>query len=457
MRNYFNIVKKSLILLIFSVLNAFPASGDAVIEYSARIEESETVKNRLTAELDGAVLLFYDARSAWPEGETRLGIELPFFVFGPLSAAGIIRELENPLGFAPGSPVFSEAPDFLLYKGFSSSTRKGLFYRLGRRGPGFLLLLKKDAGASVGITGRLDPCTGCYADYLLCRTVLPPREAEDRWFDSRYPLPGNELLHGGIRFGYSTEEGGAALTIAYSCSPAAPGGVLLHLLFGPETPFLGLRMLGAYCSQHYRDLEGKQSRSALRLGAEGTLLPFAALTVDAAASWLLKRPEDPFDPDKESFIDFALSPELSFGDFSISLRGEHCEQYGGGTATAADSLGAELCLESRSLRISIDGEQEWEDGLPEVLCLGTRLRLSGDKLSCTLGIGAEYEEEVHLNASLLLRGSTDEGNWFINAALREPLTPEELFAPLYSVDWFKRLSLDFGWKVKGGFPEELNE
>jgi hypothetical protein len=448
MKNEKNIVQKVGIALFCFLMSVSAVSGEAFVECSSRIEESETAKNRFIADLDGTVLLFYDARSSWPEGETRLGVELPFLLIGPLSEAGIIRELGNPLGFAPGSAVFDEEPDFMLYKGFSSSVRNGLIFHSAKQGPDFLLLLRKDAGASAGICGRLEARAGCYADYFLCRTVLPAAEPGERWFDSRCSLPGNELLHAGMRLGWESAEGRALITSAYSCSPAAPGGILLHLLFGPETSVFDLRILGAYCSEHYRDFEGLQSRSAIRLGAEGALQPLPSLSVDAAASWILRRPENPDNPYRESSLVLSSAAELSLGDFRISLRGEHGVEYADSEPVVTDSVRAGLCLDSRSLRISIDGEQEWENGRPGLLQAGTRLRLSGEGFSCTVGMKAHWDEELHLDASLLLGGSTDEGSWFFKAALREALSPEELFAPGDCSEWFKRLAMDFGWKVK---------
>jgi hypothetical protein len=196
-------------------------------------------------------LLWIDVRGGDRAAERAFGLCTDRFLIGPVLPAGLIRELSRPLGYGPGSDVFSEPSGLRLDTGFSPN-RRGL--SVGGSSPGCTVYLV-DAGSAL--------CSG----FLL--TPAPRREAsgevlfgasgaevpapEERWYVEEPDHPGGLLCHGAARVLWRREWLRGSAAGALCCGERIrPGGFLRFSLHGGhrwwEADLLAAAATDAYVS-----------------------------------------------------------------------------------------------------------------------------------------------------------------------------------------------------------------
>jgi hypothetical protein len=218
---------------------------------------------------NGMDLSFLYSRSARDAESMCIELAAPWFVFGPLSPFGLLRETENPLGPSFGKRVFTEVTGLRPDASFGSMGEFGLMIApVPERAA--LFMMQSEVGA---------PRTGCFASIAgdsLPRLDVLYEMAEpggsgptDDWFFDGPRWPGGLVIHAAGKASCGSPVFSAAISGGVSGSELTPPGYFLHLYADAGSDELGADILLGRASREYRTLRGRVSRweSAAALGA----------------------------------------------------------------------------------------------------------------------------------------------------------------------------------------------
>jgi len=206
-------------------------SDQGTIGLASELQQMKTLRTRLLTDVGSLRLLYLERRegdSLIQEGCRGLapdfwtaGIDSPWLTCGPVSLQGSLAQLYNPLGYGPGSEVFSETADITLNIDLESTSRRALFLDLLPGSLGFFFLQGNGSCLQQGgrIAVRIGGCVRAELLYLLSEPSGPPDSGGgEPWFYEHPPYPGGLLSHLGGSL--SCRAGGSSLQLA----AAACGG-----------------------------------------------------------------------------------------------------------------------------------------------------------------------------------------------------------------------------------------
>jgi len=200
--------------------------------FYSTLERSQNVTSRLHLQRDG-VELFGAFMYRGPEAEWAVaGVGTAWSVTGPLRLTGLLREIDAPFGFSPGSSVGVERTDVLLRTDAVRPARVG--GRIGRSASRLALFGWADQSGTPHagwlLRDRAGPHRGVVRGTLCAAgAIAAPRPAQgDGWFEDVPGWPGGLLSHGALSFLAYTPAMHASLLFAGTLSQRTPPGALVR-------------------------------------------------------------------------------------------------------------------------------------------------------------------------------------------------------------------------------------
>ena len=267
-------VNKAFSLWLFFYLILFNqgvSAQDFKAEIKSEMENFQLFKNRCLAQWPGYRLLLIQEQEKAEPIEIRVGFSTPLITWGPLSHFGLARMVLNPLGYSPGSTVFSERSGFRLDCSFSGGSRRGFVIEPLPDKLGLFLWEGEGLPSKVGAFAELSPVSGLQLEGIILTMTTEGFRAEpqsDQWFSERALFPGGRLHHLGGRVNWQTP-----LLHIYSSLVACGGeglmpGYFINLDLRLKNRFFPLELLMGYCSADYFTPDGEIIDDWLRFGAE---------------------------------------------------------------------------------------------------------------------------------------------------------------------------------------------
>ncbi|MBA7484446.1 MAG: hypothetical protein GH155_07970 [Spirochaeta sp.] len=267
-----NEVNKSLSLWLFLyliLLNQGVTAQDFKAEIKSELEDLQVFKNRCQAQWPGCRLLLIQEQEKTEPIVMRVGFSTPLITWGPLSHFGLARMVLNPLGYSPGSTVFTESSDFRLDCSFGGGSRRGCIIEPLPDRLGLFLWEGEGLPLKVGAFVELRPVSRLQLESIyLTGGAIRAESHSDQWFGYRAPFAGGRFHHLGGRVSWQTP-----LLHIYS-SLAACGGELLmpgyfvNIDLRLQNRFFPLELLMGCCSVDYFTPDGEIIDDWLRFGAE---------------------------------------------------------------------------------------------------------------------------------------------------------------------------------------------
>lgn len=260
----------SLWLFLYLILfNIGVTAQDFKAEIKSELEDLQFFTNRCQAQWSGCRLLLIEEQVKTEPIDMRVGFSSPLFTWGPLSHFGLVRMVLNPLGYSPGSTVFTEKSDFRLDGSFSGGSRRGCIIEPLPDRLGLFLWEGEGLPSKVGAFAALRPVSRLQLESIFLTTGGCRAEPHsDQWFAERALFPGGRLHHLGGRINWQTP-----LLHIYSSLVACGGerlmpGYFVNLDLRLKNRFFPLELLMGCCSADYFTPDGEIIDDWLRFGAE---------------------------------------------------------------------------------------------------------------------------------------------------------------------------------------------
>jgi hypothetical protein len=157
-----------------------------------------------------------------------IAVETPWLVAGPLQPAGLLREVQNPLGFSAGSSVFQERTGLSL--DLSILGGRTCFACLPIPGAlGLFCLPMTDESLAIGLFVSAAPAAWLGMEAEIQVEDVAPAGAATEWFPDRPAFPGGALVQLAGRIRARVPGFAACGTIGCSLAETAPPGGFFHL------------------------------------------------------------------------------------------------------------------------------------------------------------------------------------------------------------------------------------
>ena len=279
-------------LLLYTV--AFPAASVELClrsELEAGLEDTGILRERLLLDFsDLRLVLFAEVQE--PETATiRLGVRTPVFLAGPVSKRGLIRLVENPLGFSAASDVFQEKSGLFLNGDFDPGSRSGLKLALI---PGYLELFGfrlQGQPLKIGVL-TFFPVNNLLQIEVLGMASQPEEQLGfTEWFSDPPPFPGGLIVSISSRIRLTRLRNKLALSVAASGAERARPGFLMQLHGDLHRTGIGLVGLAAYCDPAFLSPDGEYGDWLIKVGGRLEIGPVGAYSLSCSYEKALPRPD----------------------------------------------------------------------------------------------------------------------------------------------------------------------
>lgn len=260
------------------------------------------------------------------------GLETPFLTIGPLSLRGSIRELGNPGGYSPGSPVFTERNGWRLDTDMSRSSRIGAAVQTPGKEFGMGILLRKNERISGGAWCNFSPHPLFILQGLYLGSFNGKENSPDGAWLSETPQarPGT-VLHGAIGITLQLQAIDLSLLAALSASKITAPGWFFRGKLGVKTAVFSGNAAASLVLPDFIGLDGDYPDTLFTAGGEGALFP--KFFLHPRGSYGLKFSRLPllpgmFIPSQESWtLGIGASTEFAEGYVEWLYR-QHFDIYG---------------------------------------------------------------------------------------------------------------------------------
>ena len=363
------------------------------------------------------------------------GLSSSWLRIGPLSAAGILREACNPLGFQAGSDVFVQRSGFVLDESFPAPP-SGIILMPVERALGIFFRPLGDGGEWVGVMGSLFRRSGLSVEGFLSLADPAPEPVGEEWVSSAAPFAGGRILSSAARILFETWPLGLSATVGTSRGEALPPGSFYHLHLWAHTGPLRIFLLLAQADGTYTTPSGEHP-------ADSGMVSCAVVLSD-----------------KEGSVDFHLSEAIRQRAFSAHpFLGSRMEADFGAEKCVA--LAGETLLTTR-----VEGSRivhREEDGATDSVLRCAAF--AGARVSpFRMETGASWDRTSGLAALLAGEATLDRrgSRASVESAVRHLDHEAQTFSILFSLRWERS---DFGVTVGAGledvefssFPRDLGQ
>jgi len=204
------------------------------------------------------------APGVW-RGAPVLGVCLPWFLYGPLLARGMLRQVFDPLAFAAWSGVFEEHTGLVL-DGALQTSRAGVLLMPSPGHCGVFCRPGREGGTEYGAFGSLQLGAGA-AECAVLASRPDAQPSPDEWFITRAPFPGGDLTHFAARLILESPNLAASYAAGASSAQFAAPGVFSALWIRGRLPEIEGAVLVSGATPGYRTPDGASTTVASRLSA----------------------------------------------------------------------------------------------------------------------------------------------------------------------------------------------
>ncbi len=282
----------SLLVCLFLSTVAFPAASVELClrsELEAGLEDTGKLRERLLLDFTDIRLILF-AKVHEPEAAAiRLGVRTPVFLAGPVSKRGLLRLVENPLGFSAAGDVFQEKSGLYLNSEFDPGSRTGLKLALI---PGYLELFgyqRQGQPLKIGALTNFPVNKSFQIESLGMVSQPEERLSFTEWFSDPPPFPGGVIINISSRIRLTWPGSKLALSAAVSGAERARSGFLMQLHGDLHRPGIGLKGIAAYCDPAYLSPNGEYGDWLTKVGGQLEIGPVGAYSLSCAYEKALPR------------------------------------------------------------------------------------------------------------------------------------------------------------------------
>ncbi len=391
------------IFLILSLITLkFPLVGESITVITELVDFEE-LRNRIILKAEERCFIWTDVRGREDNRGSWFGLSTPCLILGPVSPAGLFREIQNPLGFSPGSSVFQEKTGMRLDTAFFAN-KKGIYIeplsdRLALFGFTSRKILK--SGLLISVPEYPFSYPKVRSEFLVS-TSLPLRiYPGDRWYLSEPCFPGGRLLHGSARVLFGTPFASIMFSSCVSGGERVSAGTIFNTAVRLESEALESDLYLGLASKSYYTPDGEMPDSSLAAGINLHILPWDC--IGFGAGYLYKAASETGRPGlyREGKELFAVEAEGKWelgqvthlvlaGDFKVERLFED-----DGAVSIEKEISISVIFDCRKVTLKTSGKIErkddvWERGLEFSLRYGSRGSVNVD-ISCLKNLDLSFE------------------------------------------------------------------
>jgi hypothetical protein len=382
------------ISLILSLITLkFPLDGESVT-VTTELTDLKELRNRIILKADERCFIWTDVRGREQNQGSCFGLSTPRLILGPVSPAGLFREIQNPLGFSPGSSVFKEKTGMRLDTAFFVN-KKGIYIeplpdRLALFGFMSREILK--SGLLISVPEYHFSHLKVRNEFLVS-TSLPLRVYPgDRWYLSEPCFPGGRLFHGSARVILGLPFMSIVLSSCLSGGERVIAGTIFNTAVRLESAALESNLYLGLASKSYYTPDGEMPDSSLAAGMRLHIIPWDCIGLGAGYFYraapatgrpgLYREGREVFAVEARGKWELGQATYLTLsGDFKVERLFE-----AGGAVCVKKEISISTVFDCRKVTLKISSklkrkEDIWERGFEFGLRYGSRGSVSVD-ISC---------------------------------------------------------------------------
>ncbi len=377
------------ISLILSLITLkFPLAGES-ITVTTELADLKELRNRIILKADERCFIWTDVRGREHNQGSCFGLSTPYLILGPISPAGLFREIQNPLGFNPGSSVFQEKTGMRLNTAFFAN-KKGIYILSDRLALfGYISREIFKSGLLISVPEYPFSYPKVRSEFLVS-TSLPLRVYPgDRWYLSKPCFPGGRLFHGSARVIFGVPLVSIVLSSCVSGGERVNAGTIFNTAVRLESAAMESDLYLGLASKSYYTPDGEMPNSSLAAGIHLYIIPWDCIGLGAGYLYraapatgrpgLYREGRELFAVEARGKWELGKATHLTLsGDFEVERLFE---------AVGAVSINKEISISTvfdcRKVTLKISGKLErkedvWERGFEFSLRYGSRGSVSLD-------------------------------------------------------------------------------
>jgi hypothetical protein len=193
-----------------------------------------------------------------------------WFRLGPLAPRGLLREMENPLGFSAGSPVFKEETELVLDGSLPASGDFSLLLQPFPGALGFFARMDADGERAGAFAGLRTP--GCAAEAALSVSRAPADAPVKDWYFPEPPYPGGPMMNAAARLRWEAARLSLSLSTALSACRRGDSGAFVHAAAAARWGALDADLFLGAASPGWRGPDGDACGRSFIAGARAGIL-----------------------------------------------------------------------------------------------------------------------------------------------------------------------------------------
>ncbi len=257
------------VLISYNVFSETAVSGGVgnfeYFKFKTQIYKLEEIRNRVDLGLGTSRFIYINVRKEDEPVYSSFGFSFPWITVGPLTVKGLLREINNPLGYSALSNVFKEYIDINLNGSFTDPGKNGLLIEII---PDVIGIYQYNSSEISKFGGFLSYKNDLSVE-LLFSASRPEKEAvPDSWYLDAPVFPGGMLFHNAYRLAFKVPSLFASLSGCISSGELVKQGYFTNIDFIVKTDFMELAGLAGFSSDSYFNPDGKDSNYRSQYNAD---------------------------------------------------------------------------------------------------------------------------------------------------------------------------------------------